>query len=146
MRIQRILVPFDFSEHSEKALRWAAAMGEKWGAPLLLLHVVAPPVYPPMMAGFMDPTQFETSLKLDAEKRLRQVAEGLQGVRAEARVEIAEPFHEICRVAQEGRSDLIVMGTHGRTGMAHVLLGSVAERVVRHAPCPVLVVGRQAAA
>ena len=54
------------------------------------------------------------------------------------------PFHDICKIAEQAKSDLIVMGSHGRTGLSHVFLGSVAERVVRHAPCPVLVVGKKA--
>jgi universal stress protein A len=62
----------------------------------------------------------------------------------DTKVIIGEPFGDICHVTEEEKVDLLVMGSHGRTGMSHVLLGSVAERVVRHAPCPVLVVGKKA--
>jgi nucleotide-binding universal stress UspA family protein len=67
-------------------------------------------------------------------------------VQTDARIIIGEPFSDICQVAAQENSDLIVMGSHGRTGLSHVLLGSVAERVIRLAPCPVLVVGKSALA
>jgi nucleotide-binding universal stress UspA family protein len=145
MKIQKILVPFDFSEHSEKAFRWASALAEKWEARVHLFHVVQPPTYPPMMAGLMDPTQFEAGLRDDAARRLRDIAARERKVRIETEVRLGEPFHDICKAAKEGGFDLVVMGSHGRTGLAHVLLGSVAERVVRHSPCPVLVVTRESA-
>lgn len=145
MRIRRILAPLDFSEHSERALEWAVSMARKCDASLLLLHVVSPPTYPPMMVGLMDPTQFESGLREDAARKLKEAEAKLQGITAATRVRTGEPFHEICTAAGEEHADLVVMGSHGRTGLAHVLLGSVADRVVRYAPCPVMVVGRKAA-
>jgi len=102
--------------------------------------------YPPGVMGGFDTVQFETSLKEDAERRIREIIarESKVGqLEIQCQVKVGEPFWDICRVAEEEKVDLIVMGSHGRTGLAHVLLGSVAERVVRHAPCPVLVVGRK---
>lgn len=144
MEIRNILVPVDFSETSGKALRFALGLAEKWKATVHLLNVVPVPAYPPVvMVGSFDTTRFEAGLREEAERQLKELA-GPHGQRiAGTRVVAGEPFWEICRAAEERRSDLIVMGSHGRTGMAHVLLGSVAERVVRHASCPVLVVNRK---
>jgi nucleotide-binding universal stress UspA family protein len=147
MDIRRILVPFDFSEHSEKAFTWALAMAERWRARLLLLHVVPQPTYPPMLMGtYFNVAEFEASLKEDAETRAQEFLgkTGSRPVQVDAKVLIGEPFGDICRVAEKEKVDLIVIGSHGRTGLSHVLLGSVAERVVRHASCPVLVVGKKA--
>jgi nucleotide-binding universal stress UspA family protein len=144
MRISKILVPYDFSEHSEKALSWAVGLAEKFDCRILALHVVQPPTYPPMMTGFMDPSQFEVGLQEDAGKKLKDAAAREKKARIDTRVLVGEPFWDICRVAKDEKADLIVMGSHGRTGLAHVLLGSVAERVVRHSPCPVLVTTRKA--
>jgi nucleotide-binding universal stress UspA family protein len=146
MDIGRILVPIDFSEYSEKALNWALTMAEQWRSHLYLCHVIPQPSYPSMLAG-ADLVEFETQLRSTAETQLHDLKSKQQshGVPIDIRVVIGEPFHDICRVAEEERIDLIVMGTHGRTGVRHALLGSVAERVVRYAPCPVLVVGKKAA-
>lgn len=147
MDIRRILVPFDFSEHSEKAFTWALAMAERWRARLLLLHVVPQPAYPPMLMGtYFNVAEFEASLKEDVETRAKEFLgkTGTRTVQVDAKVLIGEPFGDICWIAEEEKVDLIVIGSHGRTGLSHVLLGSVAERVVRHASCPVLVVGKKA--
>ncbi len=148
MQINKILVPFDFSERSEKSLRWAVGMAEKWQAHILLFHVVSSST-PPLMTtevateGFYDMAEMEADLQQDADQRIKEVAAKEKTVNIETEVRVGEPFWDICRTAEEEEVDLIVMGSHGRTGLAHVLLGSVAERVVRHAPCPVLVVGKQ---
>ncbi len=149
MDIRRILVPFDFSEYSEKAFTWALAMAERWRARLLLLHVVPQPSYPPMLMGtYFNVAEFEASLKTEAEARAKEFVgkTSHKTVPIDAKIIIGEPFSDICRIAEEEKADLLIMGSHGRTGLSHVLLGSVAERVVRYAPCPVLVVGKKAAA
>jgi universal stress protein A len=147
MDIRTIVVPFDFSSHSEKAFTWALAMAGRWRSRLLLLHVVPTPSYPPMLMGsYFNPANFEAGLLAEAEARLKDFVTrvGTQDIQVDTRVIMGEPFHDICRVTEQEPADLIVMGSHGRTGLRHVLLGSVAERVVRHAPCPVLVVGKNA--
>ena len=146
MDIRTILIPIDFSEYSEKALIWALNLAETWHSRLVLLHVVPAPNYPPLvLSGHFDVATLEAGLREDAEAKVEELVErrGSKTVQLDTRVVIGEPFHDICQVAEKERAELIVMGSHGRTGLRHVLLGSVAERVVRHAPCPVLVVGRK---
>jgi nucleotide-binding universal stress UspA family protein len=144
IELHRILVPTDFSKYSDVALNYAVALAEKFGAKLFLLHVVqdlalfipdavavAPPIAPPV-------EQFIAAAR-DALERAVQ-ANNLDRPGVEREVREGTPFFEIIRYAKEKEMDLIVMGTHGHTGLAHVLLGSVTERVVRKAPCPVLTV------
>lgn len=142
--LHRILVPTDFSKHSENALAYAVAFAEKFEAELYLLHVVqdlavfvpeavtaAPPVAPPV-----------EQLTAAVCEALDRVIDSHQLRRFTVHAEVREgsPFYEIVRFAKEQEIDLIIMGTHGRAGLVHVLLGSVAEKVVRKAPCPVLTV------
>jgi len=147
MDIRTILVPFDFSEYAERAFHNALDLAEKWHSRLLLLHVVPAPSYPPMVMGtYFNPTDFEASLRAEAETRATEFVTkvGRPGVPVDVRVVVGDPFADICRIGEQEQVALIVMGSHGRTGFGRVLLGSVAERVVRHAPCPVLVVGKKA--
>lgn len=146
--VSRILVPVDFSAHSDEALRYAASLARHVGASLELLHVVEDPfmsgawsseVYVPSVPELLD------NLVADARRRLadlknRSVPEGVPAAIAVVR---GRPAQATIDRAKDGHFDLIVMGTHGRTGFAHLILGSVAETVVRRAPCPVLTV-RQA--
>jgi len=143
MDIRKILVGSDFSDSSEKAVRWAVDLAKEREAQVLLLHVIQPPAYPPMMGGLMDPSQYEAGLRQDADRRLKEIAAKEKGVRLETRLLTGDPSVDICEVAQKEGVDLIVVGSHGRTGASRLLIGSVAERVVRHAPCAVLVVGRK---
>src|SRR5262245_30448983 len=142
--LHRILVPTDFSKHSQNALTYAVAFAEKFGAELYLLHVVqdlalfipdafavAPPVAPPV-------EQFVAAARSALDRVVQENQLGRFTVHPEVRE--GTPFYEIIQFAQEQDVDLIVMGTHGHSGLAHVLMGSVAEKVVRKAPCPVLTV------
>jgi universal stress protein A len=147
MDLRLILVPFDFSECADKAFRWALALAETWRCQLVLCHVVSSPMISPPVFG-LNCTQAELAVRVqsDADAKVRKFIAGVTPttVRIDAHVAIGEPFNEICRMAEQEHASLIVIGSHGRTGLSHVLLGSVAERVVRHAPCPVLVVGKNA--
>lgn len=148
MDIRRILVPFDFSEFSENAFAWALTIAEQWRSHIFLLHVVPALNYSPLlMGGAFNLAELEANLQTDAEAKAKEFVanKGLKTAQIDTQVVIGEPFHDICQIADKEKVDLIVMGSHGRTGLSHVLLGSVAERVVRHAPCPVLVVGKSAA-
>jgi nucleotide-binding universal stress UspA family protein len=141
--IRRILFPTDFSEHSDHAWTYALRFAREFSAAILLLHVVAPP--PRMTESYavqFDPekyTQAASAEALASMDRLIRSAQG-QGLTVSSEVRVGTDFAEIIDCARRSEIDLIVMATHGRTGVAHVLLGSVAEKVVRKAVCPVLTV------
>jgi nucleotide-binding universal stress UspA family protein len=143
MQVKTIIVPCDFSEYAERAYAWAVGLAEKWGAKVILLHAAQlfTSLGYPESVYLLDLKKMEDEIIADAEKRLREFVakKGSSPVVVETRAVTGDPFWEICQTAEKEPADLIVMGSHGRTGLAHVLLGSVAERVVRHAPCPVLV-------
>jgi nucleotide-binding universal stress UspA family protein len=141
--IRRILFPTDFSEYAEDAWPYATRFAADFAAELHLLHVVSPP--PPFVCteGMMyDPKDMEENRVADAEAALRPLVGTAKdlGLTARWHVGTGVPFHEILEYARRHDVDLIVMATHGRTGLAHALLGSVTEKVVRQAPCPVLTV------
>ncbi|NQV28269.1 MAG: universal stress protein [Rhodopirellula sp.] len=138
--LKKILVPTDFSEHSNKALLYGAELAAKFGAELHLLHAIEamPLAYG---EGAYFPPETEAELEAAAVRQLDHLSvdatSELKVVRA---VKHGHPFVETVRYARENNIGLIVLGTHGRGAIAHMLLGSVAEKVVRKAPCPVLTV------
>ena len=142
MATQHFLVPIDFSEYANQALDYAITLAGKLGARVTLLHVIQPLPLGGMDMGMTLPATYvqdlEAEIRRDMESSLGRVtAAGLEG---DMVIVHGVPFHEITEAAKTQQVDLIVMGTHGRTGLYHVVLGSVAEKVVRLAPCPVLVV------
>jgi nucleotide-binding universal stress UspA family protein len=143
----RIVVPTDFSADSEQAIRVASELSRIYAAPLTLIHIYDPVAYP-LPDGYMLYTPGQLSRMWEEfDRRLAQAkadAQAAGAVRAETRLLQGLTTAEIVRFAKEGGHDLIVMGTHGRTGVARVLLGSVAARVVQTAECPVLTVRRPA--
>jgi nucleotide-binding universal stress UspA family protein len=141
--ITKILVPVDFSPHAERAVHYATTLAHRLGARLELLHVVEDPfvagawtsdVFLPydddLLRNLTDGAERELAARKESARAL--------GVTADTAVITGRPMYSILEYAREGGFDLIVMGTHGRTGLSHVFMGSVAERVVRQAPCPVL--------
>jgi len=176
MNVNKILVPIDSSDHSALALQWGISLAQKYGAQLLLLHVIPRAVEevstqghgahlhvdPPMEGTTLPYFSYEEEVRhgLAARSRLsppetvlidyveKTETELADLVRtyltdpgaATAKVTVGKPAEEILQVARDEAIDLIVMGTHGRTGLRHVLLGSIAETVVRTAPCPVFTV------
>jgi nucleotide-binding universal stress UspA family protein len=141
MTAQHFLVPLDFSSYAEHALDSAIALAQKLQARVTLLHVIQPPAVVNVAGGIWPSSTFlqdlEAAVTRDLEGyRARVTAAGLAG---EIAVVQGVPFQEILDTAKARQVDLIIMGTHGRTGLSHVLLGSVAEKVVRLAPCPVLI-------
>jgi nucleotide-binding universal stress UspA family protein len=141
----RIVVPTDFSADAEEAIRVASELSRIYAAPLTLIHVYDPVAYP-LPDGYVLYTPGQLSrMWEDFDRRLAQAKADAQAngaVRAETRLLQGLTAAEIVRFAKEGGHDLIVMGTHGRTGVARVLLGSVAARVVQTAECAVLAVKR----
>tara|TARA_R110002072_G_scaffold243821_2_gene403111 strand:+ start:101749 stop:102204 length:456 start_codon:yes stop_codon:yes gene_type:complete len=138
--LKKILVPTDFSEHSNKAAVYGAELARKFGAELHLMHAIeaTPLIYGE--GAYVAPeteAEIEAAVTEQLEKQLAGSAEGLTIVR---KIEHGHPFVETIRYAKENDIGLIVVGTHGRGAIAHMLLGSVAEKVVRKAPCPVLAV------
>ncbi|MDQ1274342.1 MAG: hypothetical protein QG591_2972 [Planctomycetota bacterium] len=142
VNIKNILCPIDYSVYSEMALKYAIEFAEKYQAKLYLVHVLDIRVY-----DINDPDLYnvnivdeETINKL-RERLLKCVNEDTKSkISVEAIIIQGVPFAEIIRTAKECKIDLIVLGTHGRTGLSHALMGSVAEKVVRKAPCPVLTI------
>ncbi|HSX79402.1 MAG TPA: universal stress protein [Candidatus Saccharimonadia bacterium] len=141
MTVHHILVPIDLSPYAEQALDYAIALAQKLQARVTLLSVIQPLlVAGPGIGVWPSPVfipELDTVVTGHLEAYLARVtAAGLEG---EIVVVHGVPFHEIIETAKARQVDLIIMGTHGRTGLPHVLLGSVAEKVLRLAPCPVLV-------
>jgi nucleotide-binding universal stress UspA family protein len=143
-RIKQILVPVDFSECSRKALRYAVPMAKQFEAGLSLVYVVQL-AYAFGEFGPTDYPAMEVDMKAEAERQLSELAAEEIGtvVPYTSRVRVGRPATEIVEAARELESDLIIIATHGHTGLKHVLLGSVAENVVRQAPCPVLTVRQE---
>jgi len=144
IKLRHILCPVDFSTYSDHAMCYAAALAGKFGAELTLLHVVAPVVAAlPGEAALQDMVQVRSEeIEAACRERLEKTVGDLtaQGLQVQCRVLNGVPYLEIIRFARDSGTDLIVLGTHGRTGITQLLIGSVAERVVRKAPCPVLTV------
>ena len=141
-RIKSILVPIDFSAPSKKALAYAVPFAELFGARLTLLNVVEPVATPDFAKSF--PLAMENDQVLAGCKRELELAVKEAGIDPnlveKTLVRFGRSFHEIAAAARTLKVDLIIIATHGYTGLKHALLGSTTERVVRHAPCPVLVV------
>lgn len=144
--MKRILVPIDFSQHSLTALEYAIDLGAPTGATITVLHVLEPVAYSTpadLYAGMA--TQLGNLLaeqRRSARQQLDKIVEryGKKGVTLTVLLRDGVAYREIVDAATKGKADLIVQATHGRTGLSHILLGSVAERVVRTAECPVLTV------
>jgi universal stress protein A len=134
-KLQKILVPVDFSDCSRKALQYAIPFAKQFGAELILAHVVQPyPAVPEIVPLEVETVQ-DGRRELDA---LRKMVG--DGIRSSVSLRTGDPHLEITRAATELGIDLIIISTHGHKGLTRMLLGSTAEKVVRHAPCPVLIV------
>jgi nucleotide-binding universal stress UspA family protein len=141
-QIRRILVPTDFSDASTGALQMAIELAQRFGAGITLFHAHQVPTYvfPEGMMPVSPPVLQDLEQSILSELGRLAAHVETAGVPVAHHHSIGVPFSEICRYAEEIGADLVVMGTHGRTGLRHVLLGSTAEKVVRKAPCPVLTV------
>lgn len=142
VHIKNLLVPVDFSPCSEKSLAYAIPFARQFGATITLLHVLEIP--PVVGAEFtqIDYAAIEARAKDDGTAELKQLAaaQAADGVTMRTHLASGRSWSEIVDFAKREKSDMIIIATHGHTGLKHVLLGSITEQVVRHAPCPVLVV------
>ena len=142
MEIKKILCPTDFSDTSKSAIDWAVSLASSQHAELWLLHVVD------HLQGFehyqiflLTPHEIAEKLVDPAKGELSKIALKIKkNIKIETAIKQGKTFVEIIKTAKEQGIDLIVIGSHGRTGLSHVLIGSVAEKVSRKAPCPVLIV------
>lgn len=142
IQIRRILVPTDFSAPSKQAIAYAFELAQTLGAALVLLHVIEEL---PSYVGFLPPEETIKAMeelagraRLDLAQMAAQAQDGKVEVTCQAVVGVPAP--KIIEVAQEMKANMIVIATHGRTGFRHFVMGSVAEHVVRTAPCPVLTI------
>jgi universal stress protein A len=145
IQLNRILVPTDFSDFSRPALNYGCAIASRFESELHLLHVVPDPamLVPDTHAFAVEPMLAQAeSIKEDAGEKLQEMpGDGWDNGKPVTReVRVGAAFVEILDYAKANDIDLIVIGTHGRSGLMHVLMGSVAERIVRKSPCPVLTV------
>jgi universal stress protein A len=139
--IRKILVPVDFSETSDVAVTYGRHLAQTFDAQLILLHIVDDLAarIATTTPGYIDLSKLQGEMEQSARSRLGELGDDPARTRA-ALVTANPPAPAIVDYATDAKVDLIVMGTHGRSGVAHLFLGSVAERVVRSAPCPVLTV------
>ncbi len=139
--IKKVLVPIDFSDYSKSSLRYAVNFAKKFNAEIYLIYVVEPVIYPPdfSMGQIAIP-----SVNAEWDERAREELKNLakteipEGVKVKTILKNGKPFLEIIDTASEENIDLIIIATHGHSGVEHILFGSTAEKVVRKAPCPVL--------
>jgi nucleotide-binding universal stress UspA family protein len=146
IHLKKILVPTDFSDASQHALKYAFRLAEAFSAKLTLLYVFAPPPLPVSLPMPVDLSIRSEILRKDL-VRVQKKLNGLSAaggqdsvVPSKCMIQAGVPSHEIVEIAKSEDADLIVIATHGFTGWKHFCIGSTAERVVRAAPCPVLVV------
>jgi nucleotide-binding universal stress UspA family protein len=140
-KIKKVLVPIDFSDYSKSSMKYAADFAKHFKASLILIYVIEPIVYPPdfSMGQIAIPSP---GLEMDkrANEELDKLAEKEipSDVTVKKIIKTGKPFVEIIETAAEEDVDLIIIATHGHSGVEHILFGSTAEKVVRKAPCPVL--------
>ena len=140
---KRILVPIDFSDHSKKALQNAVALAEEFHSELILTYVVEPIIYPAVLGfGQITMPNMERELAERGTTGLKQLQKEYVAGKIPSRIMVrtGRPYYEIITTAKEERVDLIVIATHGHTGVEHLIFGSTAEKVVKKAPCAVLIV------
>lgn len=139
--IKKILVPIDFSDYSKSALKYAVNFAKCFGAEMYLIYVVEPVIYPPDFSmGQIAMPSINTEWDDRAREELAKLAktEIPSDVKVKTIIKTGKPFVEIIETAEEETVDIIIIATHGHSGVEHILFGSTAEKVVRKAPCPVL--------
>jgi nucleotide-binding universal stress UspA family protein len=142
VEIRCILVPLDFSEAAESVLEWAVHLAAEHGSRIVLFHAYHLPVEFQQLEGAYLPPDFWANVKAEAAETLGRYAEDVRGRGVEVETVVTEGYAAtaIIEEVENQSADLVVIGTHGLSGLKHLLLGSIAERVVQKAPCPVLTV------
>jgi nucleotide-binding universal stress UspA family protein len=142
LALKRVLVPVDFTETSERALGYALELARRFEAAVTVMHAYPIPVYGFPDAAYITSAELAAQISSAAQKRLDEIIEAHKtaGVEMTAVLRDGVAWEEINTVAAEQKADLIVIGTHGRRGLARALLGSVAENVIRTSTLPVLVI------
>lgn len=141
--ITKILVPIDFSDYSKNALKYSVSMATKFSAKMYLIYVIEPMIYPADFSmGQIAVPAHDTDMSERARQELTSLAnsEIHESIEFQIIIKSGKPFMEIIETASELNIDLIIISTHGHTGVEHLLFGSTAEKVVRKAPCPVLTI------
>jgi nucleotide-binding universal stress UspA family protein len=139
--IKKVLVPIDFSDYSKSALKYATDFAQNFNAEMFLVYVVEPVIYPPdfSMGQIAIPSvNVEWDIKAKAELDKLAGSEIPDTIKVQTIIKTGKPFWEIIETAADEDVDIIIIATHGHSGMEHILFGSTAEKVVRKAPCPVL--------
>lgn len=139
--IKKVLVPIDFSDYSKSALKYAVSFAKSFNADIILVYVVEPVIYPPdfSMGQIAMPSinsEWDDRAKDELQKLAKNEITDIKNTKTI--IKTGKPFVEIVETAKEENVDLIIIATHGRSGVEHILFGSTAEKVVRKAPCPVL--------
>jgi nucleotide-binding universal stress UspA family protein len=140
LAFKTVVVATDFSEQSQLALEYARVFAKRFGANLRVLHVVEIPVVLSAEVPLPDVSQLADRAVANAQEKIGTALARLEETNVIGQVLVGQPAETIVQYASDHAADLIVMGTHGRRGLAHFLVGSVAERVIRDAPCPVFTV------
>ena len=141
LSIKKVLVPIDFSDYSKSALKYAVNFAKSFGADITLIYVVEPIIYPPDFSmGQIAIPAVNTEWDQVAQEELSKLAKNeiSSDVKVKTIIKTGKPFVEIIETASDENIDLIIISTHGHSGVEHILFGSTAEKVVRKAPCPVL--------
>jgi nucleotide-binding universal stress UspA family protein len=140
--IRRIVVPVDFSDHSARAVDMAEELAKQLDASIELIHVIEMPAISMAPYDIGIPSTFFAELRESAQQKLTELEQQVSGRGLTVSARLGEPPAAVAieELVKELDADLVVMGTRGNTGLKHILLGSVAERVLRHVPCPVLTV------
>ncbi len=139
--IIKILVPIDFSDYSKSALNYAVSFAQKFDAEMILIYVIEPVIYPPDFSmGQIAIPSINTEWDFKAKEELDRLVKSNipANVKVKTIIKTGKPFMEVIETAANENTDIIIIATHGHSGMEHILFGSTAEKVVRKAPCPVL--------
>ncbi|MCX6149862.1 MAG: universal stress protein [Ignavibacteriales bacterium] len=139
-QFKNILVPIDFSDYSKRALQYAFNLANLFGSKIFLIYVIEPVIYPADFSmGQVALPAIDIEMNSRAKEELENLAKKeISGLEVTTIIKTGKPFVEIIETASENDIDLIIIASHGHTGVEHILFGSTAEKVVRKAPCPVL--------